>query len=60
MTVDVVTASRKVKKFNEAPANVIVITSEMIERRGYQTLTEVFEDLPGFDFPGAEDLGNMF
>ena len=59
MNVDVVTASRKAQKFSEAPANVIVITHDMIEERGYQTLTEVFEDLPGFDFTTKQPAGEF-
>jgi len=59
MNVDVVTASRKEQKFSEAPANVIVISAETIEQRGYQTLTEVFEDLPGFDFTTKQPAGEF-
>lgn len=57
MSVEVVTASRKSEKYSEASANVIVITDETIKRRGYMTLTEVFEDLPGFDFTIKQPAG---
>ncbi len=33
----------------EAPATVIVVTAEEIERRGYLDLEELLHDLPGFD-----------
>ncbi|MBN1302256.1 MAG: TonB-dependent receptor [Melioribacteraceae bacterium] len=57
MNVKVVTASRKEQNIPEAPANITVITSEMIERRGYKSLTEMFEDLPGFDFTIKQPSG---
>jgi len=50
LNIEVVTASRSAQKASKASANIIVITSEMIQQRGYRTLTEVFEDVPGFDF----------
>ncbi|MCP4135064.1 MAG: TonB-dependent receptor plug domain-containing protein [bacterium] len=46
----VVTPSLKAETQREAPSNVTVITKEMIKRRGYRTLVEVCEDIPGFDF----------
>ena len=46
----VVTASLKEEKIITAPSNITVITKAMIEDRGYQTLVEICEDLPGFDF----------
>lgn len=45
----VVTAARYEQPIAEAPANVIVITEEMIKERGYLDLKDVFNDLPGFD-----------
>ena len=59
MNVEVVTASRKAEKYSEAPANVIIVTSDMIKRRGYMNLTEVFEDLPGFDFTSKVPAANI-
>ncbi len=55
--VDVVTASRKAQNILEAPSNIIVITAEVIEQRGYRTLEEVLMDLPGFDFPMPQPTG---
>ncbi|MDI6791445.1 MAG: TonB-dependent receptor [bacterium] len=45
----VITATRREQPITEAPANVIVITEEMIKERGYLDLKDVFQDLPGFD-----------
>lgn len=45
----VVTASKYAQKLSEAPATVRVITRGQIEERGYQTLTDIFYDLPGLD-----------
>ena len=54
---EVITASRYKQDISEAPANITVITREMIERRGYRNLLEILEDLPGFDFATYEDGG---
>ena len=54
---EVFTASRKHQRISAAPANIIVITSETIERRGYRTLEEVLRDLPGFDFTTSQPAG---
>jgi outer membrane receptor for ferrienterochelin and colicins len=43
------TASGKQEKLFDAPATMMVITAEQIAQRGYQHLTEVLQDLPGFD-----------
>ena len=43
------TASLFREPVTSAPATVIVITAKEIKERGYQDLTEVLEDLPGFD-----------
>lgn len=50
MNIQVTSAGKKEQGINDAPANIIVITSEQINNRGYLTLEEVFKDLPGFDF----------
>jgi outer membrane receptor for ferrienterochelin and colicins len=43
------TASGTKEKLFDAPATMIIITAEQIAQRGYQHLTEVLQDLPGFD-----------
>lgn len=54
---EVISASRKVQKKNEAAGSVIVITSDIISRRGYRTLEEVLEDVPGIDFTTKQPEG---
>jgi len=50
-TVPIVTSVSKSKEsLMEAPATVVVVTAEQIERRGYLDLEQVLHDLPGFDF----------
>ena len=48
-TAQVASVSKTRESLREAPATVVVITGEEIERRGYRDLEEVFHDLPGFD-----------
>lgn len=50
LSIKVISSSMKEENSNEAFSNITVITKEMIEERGYQTLVEICEDLPGFDF----------
>ncbi len=50
MNLQVTSAGKREQSIDDAPANIIVITSEQIQNRGYLTLEEVFKDLPGFDF----------
>ncbi len=47
MKVEIFTASRKAEKISEIPASVVVVTRADIERYGYQTLQEIFENVPG-------------
>ena len=53
----VVTAARRGQRITEAPSNVVVITGDMIRRRGYLTLTELLQDVPYFDFTTFHDGG---
>jgi outer membrane receptor for ferrienterochelin and colicins len=46
----VTSVSKSKESLLEAPATVIVVTAEEIERRGYLDLEAVLHDLPGFDF----------
>ncbi len=57
-TVEVVTSvSRTSESLHEAPATVVVVTAEEIAHRGYRDLSEVFDDLPGFDVTrGSGDI----
>ena len=49
-TPTVTSVSKAKEPLAEAPATVVVITGEEIERRGYTDLEAVLRDLPGFDF----------
>ena len=49
LNMTVVTASKKSQDIGFAPADMIVINSDMIQERGYHDLKDVFRDLPGFD-----------
>jgi outer membrane receptor for ferrienterochelin and colicins len=46
----VTSVSKSQESLVEAPATVVVVTAEDIERRGYINLEAVLHDLPGFDF----------
>src|SRR4051794_19377430 len=53
MKVPVVSASKIVERAVDAPATVIVITREEIDRRGYTELSQILDDLPGMDVTRA-------
>lgn len=59
-SIKVVTSSRREQSIDESHANIMVITKEVIERRGYKNIIEVLEDLPGFDFSTYEDGGGEY
>jgi len=48
MNIQIVTASKKKEKVREAPAIVTVITDEMIDNYGVQSLSELMSFVPGF------------
>jgi len=53
----VTSVSKKAENVFEAPATIIVVTREDIEKRGYLDLVEMLKDVPGFDlsmFYGSE------
>jgi len=47
--IKVISASNIVEKHSDVPATMIVISDQEIVERGYQSITEVFSDLPGMD-----------
>lgn len=49
LNVEITTASNRAEKISESPASTIVITQDDIKARGYQNLTELFQDLPEMD-----------
>lgn len=55
MNVSVVTATQNSLKSGQAPATVMVVTSEQIRLRGYRTLAEVLNDLPDFTVHDKSD-----
>ncbi len=55
-TVTVASVSKTAESLREAPATVIVVTAEEIERRGYLDLEAVIDDLPGFDISRTNGL----
>lgn len=54
------TGSIKPEKLFTAPSNITVITSNHIKQRGYETLIDVCEDIPGFDFLTFNDGGGEY
>jgi len=46
LNIQVVTVTRTAQKSSDAPASIIIVTEEQIRARGYQSLLEVFQDLP--------------
>ena len=57
LNVRVISASITEVNFIDAPSNVLVITKEMIRRRGYRNLVDVLQDLPGYDFGMYHESG---
>ncbi len=54
------TGSIKPEKRKSAPSNITIITKQMIEERGYQTLVDICQDIPGFDFMTYNDGGGEY
>jgi len=50
MEMEVVTATRSSVKLKDTPGAVYVITEQQIRERGYRTLFDALQDVPGFDF----------
>ena len=48
-TTQVTSVSKTSESLREAPATVVVVTGEEIERRGYLDLEQLLHNLPGFD-----------
>jgi outer membrane receptor for ferrienterochelin and colicins len=54
-TVEVTSVSKTKESLFEAPATVVVVTGEEIERRGYLDLEQVLHDLPGLNAATTRD-----
>lgn len=52
----IMSVSKKAEKLELAPATIVVITAEDILNRGYKTLDEVMDDLPGVDIAATNGL----
>jgi outer membrane receptor protein involved in Fe transport len=48
-TTQVASVSKTSESLREAPATVMIVTADEIQRRGYLDLEELLHDLPGFD-----------
>lgn len=67
LNIEVVTASRIGQKLSEAPATMLVITSQQIEERGYEELDDALRDIAGIDlihvsggFPSIRTFRGMY
>jgi outer membrane receptor for ferrienterochelin and colicins len=58
-TVQVTSVSKSRESLSEAPATVVVVTAEEIERRGYLDLVQVLRDLPGLDIAVTGDVNRV-
>lgn len=58
LEIEIVTASRAPERAIDAPATVIVLTREELQRRGYRELSEIYDDLPGMDL--SRSYGDTF
>ncbi|MCW3808011.1 TonB-dependent receptor plug domain-containing protein [Plebeiibacterium marinum] len=56
----ITTGSIKEEKRKSAPSNITIITHQMIEERGYKTLVDICQDIPGFDFMMFNDGGGEY
>ena len=45
----VITPSKRAQHLSDAPARVIVVTSREIAARGYRTLRDLLQDVPGIE-----------
>ncbi len=59
MNIPVTSASKFAESVNETPATVFVITASDIRRRGYLTMIELLEDLPGMDIANSNGEVNI-
>jgi len=49
LNITVSSASGIEEKLSDAPATMVVVTAKDIKRRGYSDMSELIQDLPGFD-----------
>ncbi len=53
LNMKITTASNTGEKLSKAPATIMVITEQDIQKRGYTEIYDVLNDLPGFDLSRA-------
>lgn len=51
--IKITTATLLIESISDAPASVIIISSEDIKQRGYHSFNEIFNDLPSMDYANA-------
>ncbi len=56
LNVQIVTASRFSQRADDAPATVVVVTSDQIKRRGYHSLSDLLKDLPDYKVETRSDV----
>ncbi|MFC2151923.1 TonB-dependent receptor plug domain-containing protein [Bacteroidota bacterium] len=54
MNIPVTSASKKEEPINEAPATIMVITSQQIQERNYESIEDILKDIPGFDIVNVQ------
>ncbi len=52
----IMSVSKKAEKLELAPATLVVLTAEDIRNRGYKSLDEILDDLPGVDIAKTSGL----
>jgi outer membrane cobalamin receptor len=57
LNIRIISASVTDERYIDAASNVLVVTGEMIRRRGYRNLVDLLQDLPGFDFAMYHESG---
>ncbi len=57
MDIEVQTASKFSENISQTPATVVVLSEKDIENRGYTSLPEILNDIPGFDISAS--YGNI-
>jgi outer membrane receptor for ferrienterochelin and colicins len=53
LNIEISSASKFDESLSETPATIVVVSQRDIQARGYTSLTQVFNDLPGFDIAAS-------
>jgi outer membrane cobalamin receptor len=60
LNVEITTAGKQAEKISEIPASIVLVTRDDIEKYGYQSLSEILENIPGLYYTndyGTENFG---